>query len=151
VSDPKPFTSHKAATVFLRVPHTDWAAIKRGSKTEFRTHGLGYPALFNVKTPTAVVAYVMRGKPPRYEHCMLVLEETFREPLGAISPESLAREGFPDIAHFRRYWMGRTKLRFRPLSEVQAYRVRPYRQGDTAMLGLVLMERLYGDYFNGKR
>lgn len=76
----------------------------------------------------------------------MVLEETWREPLGAITAESLEREGFPDMAHFRRYWMQREKRRFALTRMVQVFRVRPVRAGDEEAMGLALIERLYGDW-----
>ena len=142
-----PLPQRRAATVFLQVPVADWPAVKHGMKTEFRLAGAG---LLNLQLPTPVVAYMTQRRPKRHEHALMVLEEAFREPLGAISPESLAREGFPDMAHFRRYWTMRTKTRFRPLQEVQAYRVRPWHDGDAEALGLVLVTRLYGEYMNGR-
>lgn len=80
------------------------------------------------------------------ESKLMVLERTWREPLGAISSESLEREGFESIAHFRRYWMGRQKQRFRPLLEVQVYRVRPFTETDREALGLALLDKLYGEH-----
>jgi hypothetical protein len=144
-TSPKPFNQHRAATVFLRVPHGDWTAVKHGSKTEFRSAGRGYPALFNVHCPTPVVAYATRDG-ETHESMLMVLEKTWREPLGAISPESLEREGFASIAHFRRYWIARTKRLFRPMSEVQVYRVRAWRTGDIAALGCIILQRLYGEH-----
>lgn len=145
-SSPKPFPISRAATVFLRVPADDWAAVKLGYKREFRAAGHGYPALFRVQTPTAVLAYATRDG-ERYESQLMVLEKTWREPLGAISPESLAREGFESIAHFRRYWIARTKRRFKPMAEVQAFVVRRFDPDtDPDALGRVLFERLYGTF-----
>lgn len=145
-SSPKPFPISRAATVFLRVPADDWTAVKLGYKREFRSSGHGYPALFNVECPTAVLAYATRDG-GRYESQLMVLEKTWREPLGAISPESLSREGFESIAHFRRYWIGRTKRRFKPMAEVQAFIVRRFEPDtDPELLGRVLFRRLYGSF-----
>lgn len=77
---------------------------------------------------------------------LFVLEDTWQEMLGAISEESLANEGFPDMAHFRRYWMRRSKRRFRPLDKVQVYRVRPMMKGDLDALGSALIYRLYQEH-----
>jgi hypothetical protein len=86
---------------------------------------------------------VRRG---RHDSRLLVLEETYGQPLAAISPESIAREGFASMADFRRYWIGRTKHRFAPLQHVQVYRVRPASPEDNATLGLKLIERLYQEH-----
>lgn len=101
--------------------------------------------LWNIKCPTPVVAYkVSRMGDP--ESDLMILEATWREPLGAISEESLQREGFPSVAHFRRYWMDRQKQRFKPLLEVQVYRVRPFTTADRESMGLALLDKLYGEH-----
>jgi hypothetical protein len=74
---------------------------------------------------------------------LLVLEATWREMLGAISPESLAAEGHTSMASFRDYWTRRTKRRFAPLEQIQVYRVRPFTEEDTTTLGVGIIRRLY--------
>lgn len=141
-SSPKPWTQFTARTVFIRVPVEDWAEVKLGTKTEFRQPGAN-ARLQQVKCPTPVVAYALpRGGQPRAS--LMLLERTWREMLGNISDESLEREGFPDIAHFRRYWMQRRKARFRPGDEVQVFRVRPC--DDYDYMGRLLLARLYGEH-----
>lgn len=77
----------------------------------------------------------------------MVLERTWQEPLGAISPESLAAEGFPDYAHFRRYWMRRTRKHFKPTRMVVAFRVRAWHgQADAILFGSEILTRLYGEF-----
>lgn len=143
---PKPWSSYSARTVFLRVPTVDWAAVKVGSKTEFRAAGgKEITQLWNIKVPTPVVAYTVRSGGV-YDKALMVLEATWREPLGAISPESIQREGYPDMAHFRRYWMSRTHRRFTPLTSVQVYRVRAWQNGDLTALGEALLQRLYQEH-----
>lgn len=143
---PKPFTQRRVATAFLRVPRQDWAAVKIGAKTEFRREGGAHAATRNLKLPTPVVAYTETAA--GHEYKVMVLEETWREPLGAISEESLQREGHPSVAHFRRYFMARTKHRFRPLSPVQVFRLRPLRDGDHEELGRALFTRVYGEFLD---
>lgn len=143
---PKPWTQRKATTVFLRVPREDWSAVKIGSKTEFRmVGGRGMSQLWSVKPPTPVVAYAIFDN-GRYERALMILEEHWREPVAGITQESLEREGFPDMAHFRRYWMRRTRRRFRPLQEVSVYRVRPFKGEDADVMGMRLFTRLYGEH-----
>lgn len=143
---PKPWASFSTRTTYLRVPTVDWAAVKLGSKTEFRqAGGKEITQLWNVTTPTPVVAYTVRSG-DRYEKTLMVLERTWREPLGAITPDSLAAEGYPDMAHFRRYWMSRTHRRFTPLTNVQVYSVRPWRDTDMAELGAALLSKLYKEH-----
>ena len=143
---PRPFTQRRVSTVFLRVPTRDWPAVKRGYKTEFRA-GSGknaVPQLWGIQTPTPVVAYSIR----RGEHDaqLMVLEELWQEPLGAIGPESLQREGFGSLAEFRRYWMERERKRFTPTRHVFCYRVRPYDQLDGAEAAGRIFRHLYGDF-----
>jgi len=145
VSDPKPYTSHGARTIFLRCPVYDWVNIKLGMKSEFRVTGKGWGEFWNVHCPTPVVAYIIK-RDDTYDQQLMVLEKTYREKLGEISPDSLSREGFPTMAHFRRYWMERTKQRFKPLSEVQVHRVRPWRPPDREIMANALLERLYGEW-----
>lgn len=77
----------------------------------------------------------------------MVLTERFQEPLGAITEESLANEGFGSLAEFRRYWCDREKRRFTPTRMVVAYRVRPWIDGvDERRFADQLLERLYGPH-----
>jgi hypothetical protein len=144
-SSPKPWRQFETRTTFLRVPADDWAAVKIGSKTEFRAAGHSVTQLWNVACPTPVVGWTARRN-ERYESVMLVLEATWQEMVGSITPESLQREGFPSMAHFRRYWMSRTKRRFRPLQKVQVYRVRPMTTEDEVSMGLQLFRKLYSEH-----
>lgn len=143
-SSPEPWRQFEARTTFLRVPAEDWPSVRIGAKTEFRASGRSVTQLWNVTCPMLVVGYrVRRGV---HDSRLFVLEETHTEPLGAISPESLAREGYGSVAEFRRYWVGRTKQRFKPLAKVQVYRIRAATPEDRATLGLKLLERLYQEH-----
>lgn len=145
----KPFAQAKLSTAFLRVPEGDWAAIVNGHKREFRSSGRVVTQVWRLQCPTPVAAYTVAGPPSHRQHRgprVLVLEKTWREPVGAISPESLELEGYSDIRFFRRYYMERTGRPFRPLAEVQVYRVRPWEPEDREALGVALLERLYGRY-----
>lgn len=142
---PRPFTQRQARTIFLRVPYSEWALVRSGRKREFRASPGACSQLWSVETPTPVVAYAidpMRG----YKRQLMVLEERWQEPLGAISKESLEREGQPDIAHFRRYWMKREKTAFKPTRMVTAYRVRPLEPADERAMAERLFDRLYGEF-----
>lgn len=143
-SGPKPWRQFEARTTFLRVPSIDWPAVKLGAKTEFRATGRAATQVWNVQCPTPVVGYrVVNGQ---HDSIPLVLEATWREPLAGISAESLEREGFESMAHFRRYWMQRTHRRFTPLTQCHVYRVRPLRAEDIAPLGVLLVHKLYGEH-----
>lgn len=145
-SGPKPFRQVRTSTIFLRVPTVDWQSVKRGRKTEFRSGvGRNITQLWQVQTPTPVVGYC-QSRTRGYESALLLLEATWREPLGAITPESLQREGFESFAHFRRYFMQRERRHFTPTREVQAYRVRPWQPSDFTPMADALLTRLYGDF-----
>ena len=81
----------------------------------------------------------------------MVLEKVWREPLGAISPESLEAEGFESFAAFRRHWVIREKRYFPPLRMTTAYRVRPWTDADADFMGEQLLEHLYGDFLPDHR
>jgi hypothetical protein len=147
---PKPYTQRRASTVFLRVPYRDWPAVKRGYKTEFRA-GSGdcaVPQLWDVPTPTTVVAYSIHNG--RHDCCLMVLEELWQEPLGAISPESLANEGFESLAEFRTYWMQREHRRFTPTRQVFVYHVRPFLAADIDVFAGRLFAHLYGEFLHAE-
>lgn len=146
---PRPFTQRQASTIFLRIPANEWVAITHGVKTEFRATPNSVTQALNLQTPTPVVAYrFVRGRGPDSSHDskLMMLEETWQEPLAAISLESLEREGHADMAHFRRYWMSRTRKRFAPTRMVRVFRVRPWAEGDWQVSAEILMNRLYGEF-----
>jgi hypothetical protein len=148
---PQPWVQHAARTTFLRVPVMDWPAVKRGVKTEFRANG-GRGTIsqaWKVPTPVPVVAYTIRQG--RYDARLMILEEVWQEPLGAISPESLRREGFADMAEFRAYWLAREHVRFRPTRKMFAFRVRPWVAEDFGESAEKLLRRLYGDFLDESR
>lgn len=142
------FERRSASTQFLRVPARDWTAVKGGFKTEWRMRYGGEAAgnvqFLRILLPTPVVAYMTRGD--QHENKMMVLDECWVEPLGAISEESLRREGFASVAHFRRYWTDRTKLAYRPLERVQVFRVHEYTDAEREVLGGILLDRLFGEF-----
>jgi hypothetical protein len=146
---PRPFAQRRVSTTFLRVPVQDWPAVKRGYKTEFRA-GTGrnaVPQLWHLRPPCPAVAYCIRNG--RHDAELMVLEALWQEPLGAISPESLEREGFKSLAEFRTYWIAREHKRFTPTRLVFAYRVRAWQPDDERMLADRVFEHLYGEFLDG--
>lgn len=142
---PRPFVQRQARTAFLRVPTGDWIAVTRGDKPEFRASPRAVSKLWSIEPPTPVVAY--RHSPAHgYDHSLMVLEQMWIEPLGAISEESLEAEGFESLAEFRRYWMQREKTLFKPTRKVTVYRVRPWEDGEERVHADRLFERLYGAF-----
>jgi hypothetical protein len=126
------------------VPKADWGLVRAGRKTEFRASPSVCPQLWKVEPPVPVVAYAVFGD--RYKKELMVVEEAWREPLGAITEESLRRERQPDLAHFRRYWMARENTAFKPMRMVSVFRVRPWREGDDRAMADRLLELLYGEF-----
>lgn len=142
---PRPWKQRQARTIFLRVPYSEWKPITAGRKVEFRASPSAMPQLWDVEPPVPVVAYCIH--PQRgYLRELMVLMATWRERLENISPESLAAEGQPDFAHFRRYWMIREKTKFRPTREVSVFQVRPWQAHDETRMGERIFERLYGAF-----
>lgn len=133
-----------AYTQYLRIPLVDWPAISQGRKTELRAVGRYAAHASRLKAPAPIVGYVRQRFRADMESALFVLEAVWTEPLGSISAESLAREGFRDRREFRRYWNKRHRVGFKPLSIVSVYRLRPWRPGDRDWLGSLLMEHLYG-------
>lgn len=141
---PRPFTQRHARTIFVRVPAADWPLVKRGFKTEFRGQIGGQSALFNTPTPSPVVAYsIVRGN---YDARLMFLEHVSQEELGAVTEESLQREGFTDFESYRRYWITRDGKKFRPSKLVFVYRIRPWGPGDDEAMAAELLSRLYGEW-----
>jgi hypothetical protein len=148
---PRPYQQRALQTVFLRVPQADWPAVKRGIKTEFRAaNGRGAVSqLWNVPTPIPVIAYTIRRG--EYDARLMILERFWQEPLGAISEESLRREGFANLAEFRTYWMAREHRRFRPTRKMFVYQVRPWLRDDVNESAVRLLRHLYGEFLDGSR
>ena len=147
---PKPYVQRRVSTVFVRVPRAEWPAIVCGSKWEFRAACGNHSALWTVQTPTPAVAYSVSSLGV-YDSALMVLEAVWREPLGAISDESLAAEGFKSFAEFRSAWMRREKRRFPLMRMTTVYRVRPWTLEDDAEMAEVLLRRLYGQFVDSTR
>lgn len=116
----------------LQIPDTDWSAVCAGSKRQLRCYRPGRdddrdepePCIFWSPAPFHDTVRAVLG----------VVEWRRREPLGAISAESLRQEGFDTLAEFRTYFIGRHPQRaFRPLDSVMAYAIRPWQDGDEVL------------------
>lgn len=132
----------RLSTPFVHVPSVDWAKVRCGEKREFRTHPNGgnmhwtHWNMSTVPMPFPVVAYtilrpgVRAAGGTRLEE-LLLLEAVWSEPLRAIGPESLEREGFASRAEFKRYWIRRhPRGGWRALSTVIVVQMRPMGEGD---------------------
>jgi hypothetical protein len=142
---PKPYVQRRVSTVFVRVPRAEWPAVVCGTKREFRAACGNHSALWSVQAPTPAVAYTVSSVGV-YDSVLMVLEAVWREPLGAISAESLAAEGFASFAEFRSAWIRREKRRFPLLRMTAVYRIRPWTLDDERLMGELLLERLYGEF-----
>lgn len=141
---PRPFQQRHARTLFVRVPVADWPMVKRGMRRTFVGSIGRQSAMFDVQTPTPVVAYSIVRK--AYEHKLMVLEDVRQEMLGALDPAEL---GFESMAHFRRYWMQREGRRFPPTRKVFVYRVAPWSEHSRGEIADLLLARLYGEFLDG--
>lgn len=146
-----------ARTEIVRVPRVDWPAIRTGRKTELRIAGRhatswlhGLVNSEDPEFPRPIVCWSMRRYRDSGDEAMFWLDEAWLEPLGAISDESLRREGFDGdrtraLKQFRRYWRNRHQsVGFRPLSPVHVLRIRPLQPVEYEAAGLALLRRLYG-------
>jgi hypothetical protein len=137
------------STVYLRIARVDWPAISTGTKTEYRAAGRYALLTAQLNLPIPVVGYTLWDHQPPSAR-LLVLEHGGLERLGAISEESLAREGFwtgdrrESYSAFRRYWKGRHNGEFKPVSQVWAYRLRPFTEADVDEHARRLFDHLYG-------
>lgn len=146
-SAPNPYTQRSMSTLFLRVPRVDWARVKIGEKTEFRTQANEAVRIAKANTPTPVVAYSISLNRD-HDAQLMVLERHRYEPLFAIAEdvEAIRREGYETYDEFRRYWRARLKGIYRPMQKVHVWRVRPWTETDELHFGPELLKRLYGDF-----
>ena len=144
---PTGLKQHEARTVFLRAPFTDWAALTQGFKTEFRTLPKGVPSKW-LHAPTPVVLYTVSPQLERRSEKLMVLAAHHSEYLSDIKddPQALMREGFQTYDEFRHYWRARTGRRFIPMEKVEVFRIMPWQPTDRLRLGMLLFDRLYGEY-----
>lgn len=151
---PGDYPRHQLSTLFLRVPHIDWARVIVGEKREFRTSPREGSLILGARLPTPVVLYTASGNGARA--CkLMVLEQQQRQHLIDIAelPQALAAEGFATYAEFKAYWKNRSGGVFRPLQRVVAHRVRPFGEppwgDDQEMFGMAMVKQLYGEFFPG--
>lgn len=132
------------------VPRVDWAAVLGGAKTEFRHYG-GTTMAVNRgsewELPEPVVLYCPNDLTGEIDTALATLEAAWMEPMGAISDESLANEGFSDIGEFRRYIDERfPRAGFRPMARCRCYRVHPLTADEKVEFREKLWQRLYGQF-----
>jgi len=131
------------------VPWREWACVSQGFKSEFRAGSGKVSRLLSVPTPAPVVAYTINSL-RQYRAALMVLEGCWREPLGAISPESLEAEGYQSFAEFRHAWVIREKRHFPRFAMTTVYRVRPWKLEDARDMADALLRRLYGSWLESQ-
>jgi hypothetical protein len=147
--DPRITHRTRLQTAFLKVARQDWAALVCGEKREYRVvrgRNQSPNAAGRWRTPAPVVAFSYQAFRDEPDFALLICEDTWTEPLGAISAQSLAAEGFDSIDEFRLYWRDREPKGFRPLTDVAVYRLRPWEDSDRAEQAEILLERVYGAF-----
>lgn len=128
----------------IMVPRVDWSDVRAGVKTEFRRYGAPQGGERFEERP--VLLYTIHPATEQVDAFPAILVATWREPMGAITAESLRREGFADLGEFRRYIEQRyPNGGFRPLAMARTYRVRPWKPTDTAAMAEWALRSLFGD------
>lgn len=134
------------STTPFRIPRLDWGAITNGDKTEFRRHGKWGYETYGI-TPRPIVIYSVHDLTEEYEVDVAILEDIWQEPLGVITPESLANEGYRNVREFRSYFQERYPRRgWRPLDKVWVYKLRPFTPADRREHADKLFRELFGSW-----
>lgn len=142
---PTRYEKRTVSTALVRAHPDDWPLIRQGIKREFRMPMKpGNGRWFNVHGPLPCAVYTQITQGGDYRTNVMILERVWSEPLFALSPDSLAAEGFDTFEEFRAYWMRREGARFRASRNVWAFQVRPMVDSNEA--GRLLLERLYWEH-----
>lgn len=131
---------------WLRVPASEWLEVKHGVKDEYRNTRPSL-SLSRVQKPTPVIAFTVSAN--NFDSRLMVIEEAWKEPLGAISEESLRREGFETLREFKTHWTSRRRRRFNPLLPVYVYRVRHLEEGEERKWADRIFTKLYPEEYRG--
>lgn len=135
----------------LMVPRVDWADVLAGVKTEFRHYGgttVERNAAVGWSLPEPVVLYCPNDLSEDIDTALGTLEAAWTEPMGAISEESLRREGFGEsLTDFRRYIAERyPRAGFRPMARCRCFRVHPLTAEEREAFKDKLWHRMYGQF-----
>lgn len=120
----------------------------------FRTYAHGENRLALVIPPDTVcprpcLIYTQRGHERQWVMAPAILESFRREPIGAISSEDLATEGFEYMPAFRYYWTNRyKKIGWRPWDEVTVIELSPMRDGSRDWAARWLYGQVFGEVTN---
>lgn len=131
--------------LYVGIPRGDWGPVRQGVQTEFRKRANYAPR----DVPRPIVGYTTIAG--HKHHQMFVLTESWKEPLGAISEESLRRNNCESMREFRRQWPQRNRYRgFPPNLIVVVYRLRLWQPGDERDFSESIFHDLYGPFLRGR-
>ena len=143
----------------VRIPAMEWDAISTGAKTMFRAYNGRAGATRELpvipsgtECPRPCLLFARRyegarGKDHRWDAIPGVLLSHRREPLGAISPEDLEREGFRFLPGFRFHWQRRyPTLGWRPWDFISVIEVRPLVEDDREWAATWLLDHVLGEW-----
>lgn len=130
------------------MPREDWTRLKTGVKTELRMAGRGSLTDNHVgEPPVPLLGFSFGRARAEADYAMFVLEDCWREPLMAMSLESLEREGYATMGEFKDYWRYRFRnRRYDPMATVQVFRLRPMTSDDRQAMGARLLSALYEEW-----
>lgn len=151
--------SRRVLNLPIRVPAMDWDAVVCGQKRMFRAYcerarDPSTPIVLpGTEVPRPCLLFATRYTGPRgtkeYKAVPGVLIAHRQEPLGAISPEDLAAEGFKFLPAFRFYWKRRyQKLGWRPWDMVSVVEVRPVYEDDHTWVRDWIHDQLYAEWLD---
>lgn len=140
--EPRRLLARRLVVQSLRVVTGDYARIRAGEKREYRTYKL---RIHQLREGECAIVYASAGPRKPLRTSLVVVEASYVEPLGAISPESVSLEGFTTFREFRTYFRERERVKgFRQLDRVQVVRFRPFHEHEKSALSEALFDDLYG-------
>lgn len=149
--EPRDLLRRDTRNTRVHIPRVDFNDVRVGAKTEFRNYGKRM--YDHVEFPAPAIGYcakpwwVPEHRVENIDTVLLTLEESWCEPLGAITPESLEREGFATISDFRRYITERyPNGGYRPMASVIVYRVHPITPEDVEAFSKRMWTKMYGQF-----
>lgn len=131
------------------VSRVDWLDVISGRKTEYRLivpGGPGQPPLQPPKYPGPLIIYTEHAAiPGELETALVTIEGKWSEPVGAITEESLAREGFASMSDYRRYMAARyPTLGYAPRMRCMVRRVHPMTDEERGEFQQWIWDKLFG-------
>jgi len=129
--------------VRLWVHRTDFAGLRCGERPVFRS----YKVRPIRDLPRPVIVCSAHPATGRVDTALSLLVDQWVHPLGTISDEEVAEEGFASRGEYKRYFAERyPRWGWRPLENVMAFRLRPLTDDDRQAWLDRVWERLYGSF-----